>query len=115
VTPKRSTFPTRASTLSSARSASARSPTRVAQSPSRGACSDQAGASSCWSTCAAPLLPTRLLETLLDPLAVRFAAEHLTREPLDYVSAEGFEIERLERSKLGIVERAKVRKIVAST
>jgi hypothetical protein len=55
------------------------------------------------------LLPIRMLETLLDPLAVRFAADHLTREPL------GFEIERLERSKLGIVERVEARKIVAST
>ncbi len=57
-----------------------------------------------------PLLAVRLLERLLEPLAVRFAADHLTREPLDYLAAEGFEIERLERSKLGIVERVRARK-----
>jgi len=57
-----------------------------------------------------PLLAVRLLERLLEPLAVRFAADHLTREPLDYLAAEGFQIERLERSKLGIVERVRARK-----
>jgi len=57
-----------------------------------------------------PLLPVRLIERLLEPLAVRFAADHLTREPLDYLAAEGFQIEQLERSKLGIVERVRARK-----
>jgi ubiquinone/menaquinone biosynthesis C-methylase UbiE len=52
-----------------------------------------------------PLLPIRVLQRLLDPLSIRFAADHLTREPLDYLSAAGFQIERLERSKWGIVER----------
>jgi hypothetical protein len=47
---------------------------------------------------------------LLDPQAVRFAADHLTREPLDYLGAEGFAIERVERSKWGIVERVAARK-----
>lgn len=56
-----------------------------------------------------PLLPVRLLQRLLEPLAVRFAADHLTREPLDYLAAEGFEIEQLERSKWGIVERLQAR------
>src|SRR6266571_5180112 len=57
-----------------------------------------------------PLLPVRLIERLLEPLAVRFAADHLTREPLDYLIAEAFEIEQVERSKLGIVERIRARK-----
>lgn len=52
-----------------------------------------------------PLLPVRALQRLLEPLSVRFAADHLTREPLDYLRAEGFQIERFERSKWGIVER----------
>jgi ubiquinone/menaquinone biosynthesis C-methylase UbiE len=52
----------------------------------------------------------RILQRLLDPLSVRFAADHLTREPLDYVEDEGFEIERVERSKWGIVERLAARK-----
>jgi ubiquinone/menaquinone biosynthesis C-methylase UbiE len=57
-----------------------------------------------------PILPVRLLQRLLDPLSVRVAADHLTREPLDYLRAEGFEIERVERSKLGFVERVRARK-----
>jgi ubiquinone/menaquinone biosynthesis C-methylase UbiE/predicted ester cyclase len=57
-----------------------------------------------------PLVPIRVVERLLEPLAVRFAADHLTREPLDYLEAEDFKIERLERSKLGIVERVAARK-----
>ena len=57
-----------------------------------------------------PSLPIRLLEQVLEPFAVRFAADHLTREPLDYLAAEGFEIEQLERSKWGIVERVKARR-----
>jgi ubiquinone/menaquinone biosynthesis C-methylase UbiE len=57
--------------------------------------------------------PRRLVrgvQRLLDPLAVRFAADHLVREPIDYLEAEGFEVERLERSKWGIVERVLARK-----
>jgi ubiquinone/menaquinone biosynthesis C-methylase UbiE len=57
-----------------------------------------------------PLLPIRLIERLLEPLAVRFAADHLTREPLDYLNAEGFKLEQVERSKLGLVERVRARK-----
>jgi ubiquinone/menaquinone biosynthesis C-methylase UbiE len=57
-----------------------------------------------------PSLPVRTIERLLDPLAVRFEADHLTREPLDYLESEGFVVERLERSKLGIVERVLARK-----
>jgi ubiquinone/menaquinone biosynthesis C-methylase UbiE len=61
-----------------------------------------------------PLLPVRLAQRLLDPLAVRFEADHLLREPLDHLRAEGFEVERLERSKLGIVERIAARKPIAA-
>jgi ubiquinone/menaquinone biosynthesis C-methylase UbiE len=62
-----------------------------------------------------PLLPVRVLQRLLEPLSVRFAADHLTREPLDYLRAEGFQVERLERSKWGIVERSSARKPERST
>ena len=34
-----------------------------------------------------------------------FGADHMLREPLEQVQAEGFSIELLERSKLGLVER----------
>jgi ubiquinone/menaquinone biosynthesis C-methylase UbiE len=52
-----------------------------------------------------PKLPIRAVQRALDPLAVRFEADHLLREPLDYLADEGFEIESVARSKLGIVER----------
>jgi ubiquinone/menaquinone biosynthesis C-methylase UbiE len=57
-----------------------------------------------------PRLPVWLVQRLLDPLAVRFAADHLVREPLDHIATAGFEIERVERSKWGIVERIAARK-----
>jgi ubiquinone/menaquinone biosynthesis C-methylase UbiE len=47
----------------------------------------------------------RSAQRMIDPISVRFAADHLVREPLDYLTAVGFEVESIERSKLGIVER----------
>src|SRR5438132_686731 len=44
-------------------------------------------------------------QRLLEPLAVRFEADHLLREPLDYLPGVGFELDELQRSKWGIVER----------
>ena len=52
----------------------------------------------------------RSVQRLLDPLTVRFEGDHLLREPLEHIEAEGFEVERLERSKWGIVERIAARK-----
>lgn len=46
----------------------------------------------------------RAVERALEPLTIRFEADHLTREPLEHIRAEGFNVERLERSKWGIVE-----------
>ena len=57
-----------------------------------------------------PLLPVRVGQRLLEPLFIRLEADHLLREPLDHLRAESFEIERLKRSKLGIVERVTARK-----
>jgi ubiquinone/menaquinone biosynthesis C-methylase UbiE len=57
-----------------------------------------------------PSLPVRLGQRLLDPLAVRLQADHLMREPVDYLEREGFKIDRLERSKWGIVERVAAHK-----
>ena len=57
-----------------------------------------------------PSLAVRAVQRMLDPAAVRFGADHLVREPLDYLSGEGFEIESVERFKWGIVERAVARK-----
>jgi ubiquinone/menaquinone biosynthesis C-methylase UbiE len=57
-----------------------------------------------------PLPAIRAGERLLEPIMLRFEHDHLLREPLDHLQAEGFEIERVERSKLGIVERVTARK-----
>ena len=57
-----------------------------------------------------PSTPVRAIQRVLDPLAVRFEADHLVREPLDHLEREGFEVERVERSKWGIVERVAARR-----
>jgi SAM-dependent methyltransferase len=57
-----------------------------------------------------PVLPIRAGQRLLDPLMVRFQCDHLLREPIEHLEAEGFELERVERRKLGIVERIAARK-----
>jgi len=57
-----------------------------------------------------PLPLVRAGQRLVDPLFRRFQADHILREPLEHLRAEGFTIEQLERSKLGIVERATARK-----
>jgi len=49
-------------------------------------------------------------QRLLEPLAVRFEADHLLREPLDYLPDVGFEIDDVQRSKWGIVERLRAHK-----
>jgi ubiquinone/menaquinone biosynthesis C-methylase UbiE len=54
----------------------------------------------------------RGLQRLLDPLAVRFAADHLLREPLDYLPDVGFVIDEVQRSKWGIVECLRAHKSV---
>ena len=59
-----------------------------------------------------PLLPVRTVQRIIEPLAIRFEADHLTREPLDYLAEEGFEVESSERSRIGIVERIIARKPV---
>jgi ubiquinone/menaquinone biosynthesis C-methylase UbiE len=57
-----------------------------------------------------PLRPVRTGQRLLEPLTVRFETDHLLRDPVDHLSEAGFEIEKLERSKWGIVERVAARK-----
>jgi ubiquinone/menaquinone biosynthesis C-methylase UbiE len=52
-----------------------------------------------------PIPAVRAVERALEPLTLRFEADHLTREPLEHIRAEGFDVQRLERSKWGIVER----------
>jgi ubiquinone/menaquinone biosynthesis C-methylase UbiE len=57
-----------------------------------------------------PVRTVRGVERLLEPLFVRFMADNLTREPLDYLPGVGFEIDEIERSKWGIVERLRAHK-----
>lgn len=52
----------------------------------------------------------RTIQRALDPLAHRFGGDHLLREPLDHLEAEGFEIEELRRQKAGWVELVAARK-----
>lgn len=52
-----------------------------------------------------PFLPVRLLQRVLNPLTVLLEHDHLLREPLRHVESAGLVVERLERSKLGVVER----------
>jgi ubiquinone/menaquinone biosynthesis C-methylase UbiE len=52
-----------------------------------------------------PHLAVRLLQRLLDPLFVHCYGDHLLREPLDHLAAVGFVVERVERSKGGVIER----------
>ncbi len=57
-----------------------------------------------------PVAPVRWLERLLDPLMVRLASDHLTRDPVDHLEGVGFHLERCERSKWGLVEMVVARK-----
>lgn len=52
-----------------------------------------------------PQLIARAIERLLDPLAAWLACDHLMREPLELLRAEGFEIAELLRSRAGVIER----------
>jgi ubiquinone/menaquinone biosynthesis C-methylase UbiE len=57
-----------------------------------------------------PILLVRAVQRVLDPLFVRLRADHLLREPLDHLEDASLAVERLERSKWGIVERLSARK-----
>ena len=49
----------------------------------------------------------------IDPLAVRFSADHLTRDPVPYAARAGFQIDQVERSRAGIVFRVGAHKPTA--
>jgi ubiquinone/menaquinone biosynthesis C-methylase UbiE/predicted ester cyclase len=46
----------------------------------------------------------RGIQRALEPLAHRFGGDHLLREPLDHLAAEGFEVDAVRRQKAGYVE-----------
>jgi ubiquinone/menaquinone biosynthesis C-methylase UbiE len=58
-----------------------------------------------------PVAPVRWVQQLLNPLMVRLEADHLLRDPLDHIHRELFSVERLERSRLGYVERGVARRL----
>jgi len=53
----------------------------------------------------------QLIERIGDPLMRRIAGDHLLRDPLDYLADSGFAIERVERSRLGLLESIEARAI----
>ncbi len=57
-----------------------------------------------------PMLAVRLLQRTVDFFTVRFEGDHLLREPLEQLRVAGFVVDRLQRSKLGIVERVAAHK-----
>jgi len=59
---------------------------------------------------ASPNPVVRAIQRVLDQITTRLEGEHLCREPLKHLRAEGLEIEHLERSKWGIVEKVTARK-----
>jgi len=61
-----------------------------------------------------PAWAVRAAQRLLEPLFLRLEHDHLTRDPLDYLQTEGFEIETVKRLKWGIVERSVARKPAAA-
>ena len=52
-----------------------------------------------------PLASVQAVQRAIDPVMVRFQGDHVVREPLERLRAEGFVVERVLRSKWGIVER----------
>ena len=57
-----------------------------------------------------PVLPVRMVQRALEPLTLLLDHDHLLREPLAHVEDAGLVVERLERSKWGLVEKLDARK-----
>ena len=62
-----------------------------------------------------PVRAIRVAQELLEPLFLAMAHDHLLREPADAVECAGLEIDGLNRSKLGIVERLSACKAVTTS
>lgn len=54
--------------------------------------------------------PVRVVQRLIETVSVPLGGEHFLRRPLHQVQAEGLQVERRERFKLGLVERLTARK-----
>ena len=59
---------------------------------------------------ASPRWSVRAVQKPLDWITVRTVADHLMRDPLRYVTELGFELDKIERLKWGLVERLAARK-----
>jgi SAM-dependent methyltransferase len=57
-----------------------------------------------------PIMPVRLVERLLDRPLRRFSGCNLMRDPLDYLCAVGFVVDRCDRFRWGIVVEVVARK-----
>jgi ubiquinone/menaquinone biosynthesis C-methylase UbiE len=57
-----------------------------------------------------PIMPVRLVERLLDRPLRRFSGCNLMRDPLDYLGAVGFVVDRCDRFRWGIVLEVVARK-----
>jgi hypothetical protein len=55
-------------------------------------------------------MPVRLVERLLDRPLRRFSGCNLMRDPLDYLGAVGFQVDRCDRFRWGIVVEVVARK-----
>jgi len=58
-----------------------------------------------------PITPVRIVQRILEPL-MRLQDDTLLREPLDHLIGEGLEVQTVDRSKWGIVERVAATKPV---
>lgn len=54
--------------------------------------------------------PMRTVQRLVEVVTVPLQGEHFLRRPLHLVQAEGFDVERRDRFKLGLIERLAARK-----
>jgi ubiquinone/menaquinone biosynthesis C-methylase UbiE len=57
-----------------------------------------------------PVWGVRILQHVLEPISLQFQADDMLRDPLDYLPPTGLQIEYVERSKWGIIERLIARK-----
>jgi ubiquinone/menaquinone biosynthesis C-methylase UbiE len=54
--------------------------------------------------------PVRAIQRLIELITIPLGGEHLARRPFEHEQADGFQVERHERFKFGIVERITARK-----
>jgi hypothetical protein len=57
--------------------------------------------------------PVRAIQRMIDVVTVPLQGEHYLRRPLRQVQAEGLQVERRGRFKLGLIERLAARKPAA--